>query len=62
MRGSKKFGSQSCDACSREFVAESGNWTCNHCGYDNRQGKERLMKAGIAGSEKSKEMKELKKK
>ena len=43
MKGSKRFGQQSCDHCGREFtVRSSSGWECPHCGFDNKQGVERL--------------------
>lgn len=60
MKGSKRFGPQMCDSCGREYVAgygredEESRWECPHCGFDNKQGTERLAyAAGFAARRKA---------
>lgn len=38
LKGSKRFGNQSCDSCSREFTVVESEWNCPFCGFDNRAG------------------------
>lgn len=55
MKGSKRFGHQSCDNCGREFVVRSSDeWDCPHCGMDNKQGTERARHAARVASQRSK--------
>lgn len=44
--GSKHCGWQECECCFRDFLASKDEWTCPHCGYDNRAGLE-FRRAGM---------------
>jgi len=56
VRGTKQAGPQSCDSCGREFVVQKvrrrrglrNDWTCPHCGFDNRAGVEFIKVAQAA--------------
>ena len=55
MKGSKRFGRQSCDCCGREFTAMEKKWNCPHCGFDNKQGMERAQHGARIASHRSAE-------